>query len=100
MLKHVVMWTMKDEALNNDKDANAKKLMEMLNNMVGKIDALLSLETGKNCTKSPYSYDVVLITTHKNEQGLLEYRDHPIHQEVAGFVGEVTKDRTVVDFEY
>ena len=46
MIKHIVMWKLKDEAHGNDKATNAKLIKEKLEALSGKIDGLLKIEVG------------------------------------------------------
>ena len=46
MVRHVVMWKLKDEAEGASKAENAVKMARMLEGLVGKIGGLLKLEVG------------------------------------------------------
>ena len=95
MVKHVVMWRLRE------KDENGLSLIRrLLTRLPELIDGLESLEIGENFNSSPFAYDMVLITTHKDQQALEKYRGHPEHVAVANRIKELTKERAVVDFEY
>lgn len=100
MIKHVVMWKLKDTAGGNDKIENRKIIKEKLEGLKQKIQQIESLEVGFNFNPADAAYDVVLITTHNSTTDLSAYAEHPSHKEVAGFIGSVVQDRKVVDFEY
>ena len=100
MIKHVVMWKLKDSAEGNDKSINKVQIKEKLLELKQKIPQIESMEVGYNFNPSDAAFDVVLITTHKTVEMLKAYAAHPEHQQVAGFIGKVVADRKVVDFEY
>ena len=82
MIKHVVMWQLKDAAEGNSKSENKKIMREKLEGLLGKIDALKSLEVGENFNPTDAAFDMALITTHESKEGLAAYAAHPEHQAV------------------
>ena len=99
MIKHVVMWKLKEMAAGNNKAANAKLLkvrLEMLKNLIPQIQ---SLEEGINCAESEAAWDVVLITEFNSISDLEIYINHPDHKSLVKFVSEIRTDRAVVDAE-
>lgn len=96
MIKHVVMWKLKDEALNNSKEENAKLICKKLNALCGIIPEIVSLETGIN--ENGGDYNVILITEFKSFEDLKTYDCHPEHQKVRGFVREVVDSRVAIDY--
>lgn len=100
MVKHVVLWKVKDLDEGYDTKAASWKMKEKLEGMLGRIPELKSLQVGINENESHDAYDVCLITEHDDWEGLKAYQEHPAHMEVAAFIGEVRKVRAVVDFEY
>jgi stress responsive alpha/beta barrel protein len=100
MVKHIVMWRLKDEALGASKEENARKLKESLEALVDKIDSLKSAEVGMNFSPSPAAFDVVLYSEFESMEGLEAYQNHPEHVKIVEFVGEIRTDRAVVDYEY
>lgn len=99
MIKHVVMWRLKEEAEGNNKTTNLELTKKKLLQLKPAIPQIESLEVGENINSSDAAYDLVLITTHHDKNVLLEYINHPEHQAAAGFIGKVVKERVVVDFE-
>ncbi|HEY4787448.1 MAG TPA: Dabb family protein [Bacteroidales bacterium] len=99
MIKHIVMWTI-NPAEGLDKNATLLKMKERLESLRGKIEGMVSLQTGINQNSSPDASEFCLITEHKSWDDLQHYQDHPLHKEVAGFIGSVRKTRTVADFEF
>jgi Stress responsive A/B Barrel Domain. len=99
MIKHVVMFTINPD-LGLDKKATQLQMKEKLESLKGKIEGMVSLEVGINQNTNPEAFDVCLITVHNTWQDLQHYQDHPLHQEVAKFIGSVRKGRAVADFEF
>lgn len=100
MVKHVVMWKLKNEAEGNSMETNralAKEKLESLPPLISQID---TLEVGVNFNTSDAAFDLVLVTTHASNEALKGYVAHEAHQQVAAFIGKIVSERKVVDFEY
>lgn len=98
MIKHVVMWKLKEFAEGACKKENAEKIKAMLEGLVGKIEQIKSCEVGVNVNDSDMAYDAVLISVFADEKALNEYQVHPEHMKVREFVSKVREARTVVDY--
>lgn len=98
MIKHIVMWKLKDYAEGNDKQFNANEIKMRLEALKDKISEIEKIEVGIN-NNPANSYDVVLYSEFENYDKLNIYQNHPLHLEVATFVGAVKLDRTCVDYE-
>jgi hypothetical protein len=98
MLKHIVMWKLKEVADCGDRVQNAGKMKHDLEALKGKIPQIRHLEVGVNSIPSEGSYDVVLYSEFDSEQDLLAYQKHPEHQKVADFIATVRERRAVVDY--
>ena len=98
MLKHVVMWRLKENALGQTKKENAEKMIKLIKALEGKIEGVISLEAGINALPDPQAYDVVLVGTYEDEAAFGRYLEHPDHVVAANFIGEVRESRTVVDY--
>lgn len=98
MIKHIVMWKLKDSALGFGKMENAEKIKVKLESLKGEIDGILEIEVGINECDSDQAFDVVLYSVFKDMKSLEAYHVHPKHVEVGKFVGEVREDRVVVDY--
>jgi hypothetical protein len=98
MVKHIVMWRLKDSAAGASKEENAIKLKESLEALRQVIDDIVSLEVEINFNSSPAAFDVVLHSEFRDEEGLKAYQKHPEHLKIVDFVGEIRSDRAVVDY--
>lgn len=98
MIKHIVMWKLKDEAHGNDRATNAKLIKEKLEFLNGKIEGLLKLEVGIDFLGGG-NFDVVLYSELATEATLDIYQNHPLHQAVLPFIREAVIDRKAVDYK-
>lgn len=98
MIKHIVMWQLKEEAHGNNKEKNARLIKEMLENLNGKIEGLLKAEVGIDFLGNG-NFDVVLYSELTSRETLDFYQKHPLHQAVLPFIREAVKDRKAVDYE-
>ena len=99
MIKHIVMWRLKDFAAGAAKEDNARRLKESLEALDGVIDEIVALEVGINFNASPAAFDVVLYSEFENREGLEAYQKNPEHLKIVDFVGEIRSDRAVADYE-
>lgn len=99
MIKHIVFWRFKEEAEGLNKEQIAVKTKEILEALVEKIPEIKELEVGRDFNGSPAAFDTSLYTAFESKEALKIYQEHPAHREVAGFIGKVTSDRAVVDYE-
>lgn len=99
MIKHIVMWRLKDSAAGASREENAKKLKQSLEDLKDKIRDIKALEVGINFNASPAAFDVVLYSEFADMEGLDSYQNHPEHLKIVDFVGEIRTDRAVVDYE-
>ncbi len=98
MLKHIVMWKLKDFALGKSKVENLQLMKEMLEALTPEIVELQKLEVGINQNNSKEAYDLVLYTEFADQAALERYQSHPKHLVVSDFVGQVRAERVVVDY--
>jgi len=101
MIKHIVMWTLKDEAGGKTKAENAATMKALLNGLPGKIPGLaveLEAVTGELFESVPAT-DIALYTTFKTKEDLKTYAVHPEHLKVVEFIKTVVAERRVIDYE-
>lgn len=95
MIKHIVMWNLKEE----NKLENAKKLKASLEDLKEEINEIKEIEVGININNSDASMDVVLYSVFNTLEDLDIYQNHPKHLKVKEFVKNISTNRKVVDFE-
>ncbi|MGE3063712.1 MAG: Dabb family protein [bacterium] len=99
MVKHIVMWTVKEGALGKSKEENALKLKEILEALKLKIPFIKKLEVGINYASDEAAYDVVLYSEFENREDLSKYVSHPDHQALKDFIINIRDKRCFVDYE-
>ncbi len=92
MIKHIVMWTLKDKA-------DAIKVKAMLERLKGQVPSIIDIEVGIDFSGSEAAADVVLYSTFANIDGLNAYQHHPEHQAVIPRMQAMTTSRKVADYE-
>ena len=99
MVKHIILWQLKDEFSEEEKMEIKKEIKEGLEGLQGKISGLLDIKVNI-CGLDSSNADLMLDSTFDNEQSLKEYAVHPEHVKVAdGKVRPFTKNRVCIDFE-
>ena len=95
MVKHIILWTLKDE-FNNDQIK--KEMKEGLEALKGVVPGLLEIEV--QIEKLPSSNaDVMLYSVLESEEALKGYAVHPEHVKVADTkVRPYTATRSCIDF--
>lgn len=99
MFKHVVMWKLKENALDNSKMINAKIIKEKLEPLKDICEGIILLEVGIDCYQTTQSFDVVLISEFENEACFKQYAKNPKHLEVVEFIKQVVTNRVAVDYK-
>jgi len=99
MIKHIVMWKLKDFDDEKEKIENARKAKELLEGLKDKIDIIDFIEVGINISKSNSAFDLVLYSGFNDLKTLDEYQNHQEHLKVGDFIASIRKDRVVVDYE-
>lgn len=94
MIKHIVLWTFKENA--QDKIDTAAKMLVSLN---GKVPQLLSIEVGRNLFSGGNHYQLGIVTKFNSIEDLEAYRIHPEHVKVADFLANIVEKRANIDFE-
>lgn len=98
LLKHIVLWKLKENAGGASRKENALELKCRLENLKSLIPDIVDSKVGFDFRERPPSYEVCLDSLFKDAQGLENYQKHPEHLKVASFVKEVTGERAAVDY--
>ncbi|WP_194711188.1 Dabb family protein [Noviherbaspirillum soli] len=99
MLKHIVMWKLKDQAEGADRAANALKMKELLDACAGIVPGILKFEVALAQAGLEASYDVVLYSEFADRAALDAYQEHPQHVALKPFIGAVREARQCMDYE-
>jgi len=95
MVVHIVMFQFKDE----NKEANLIQAKQMLENLMGTVPTLRSMDVGVNFSPEERAMDLSIITTFEDKEGLEAYAVHPEHLKVVDFIKQVVEYSKVVDYE-
>lgn len=99
MVKHIVMWKIKDGYGNMTKAEIMAKIAADLSDLKGRIPEIVDLEVGASLTGGDMHYDMGLIVTVKRLDDLIGYNEHPEHVKVRNFISQVKLERATVDIE-
>lgn len=99
MVKHIILWQLKDELSAEEKAAVKAGIKEGLEALAGKIPGLTEIKVQTEGLASSNA-EVMLDSTFADEAALKVYATHPEHVAVAdGKVRPYTKMRLCLDFE-
>lgn len=99
MVKHVILWTLKSEYMQEEKTAIKAGIKEGLEGLAGKIPGLLEIHVYTEGLPSSNA-DLMLDSSFADEASLKGYSVHPEHVKVAdGKVRPYTAVRSCLDFK-
>lgn len=91
MLTHTVLLKFTDAA-------DAPEAKRRLEDLLGKVPTLRSLRVGLDIVRAEGSYDLALVTTHDDLDGLHEYQEHLAHVAFLDWLRPRLAGRAAVDF--
>jgi quinol monooxygenase YgiN len=97
MVKHIVVWRVKDAP--NGKQANTHEIKRLLESMRGRIPGLITLEVGINFLDDPLASDCLLYSEFTDRPALAGYQTHPVHEAVKPLIRDLSVERRVVDYD-
>ncbi len=98
MVRHIVMWKLKETAEGGTKFDNAAIMKQRLEALVGVIDGLVSASVSP--VGFSEGFNLCLDSTFESKEALAFYQKHPEHQKVREFVHSVIENRSACDFEF
>ena len=99
MVKHIILWQLKDELSVEEKQEVKKGIKDGLESLTGKIPGLIEIKVQIEGLASSNA-EVMLDSTFEDESSLKGYAIHPEHVAVAdGKVRPYTKTRLCLDYE-
>ena len=99
MVKHIILWQLKDELSEEEKKVVRAGIKEGLEGLQGKVPGLVEIKVQTEYLTSS-NVDVMLDSTFEDEAALKGYAVHPAHVEVADTkVRPYTKTRACIDYE-
>ena len=92
MVKHIVLYTLKDGI---DKDEAVNLIASVLEPLVGKIPGLLHLEIRRAFNGMDYA----LYSEFESREALAAYAVHPLHEEAKGHFFHLLGSRVAADYD-
>ena len=100
MVKHIILWTLKSELSESEKESVKAGIKEGLEALVGKVPGLVDVTVHIDGRLASSNADVMLDCILESEEALKAYAVHPAHVEVANTrVRPYTAVRSCLDFE-
>ena len=100
MIRHIVMFKLKDFATPADKQAKMQEIKEKLESLINKIDVLRMIRVDFNINPAE-TWDIILTTELDTLEDVSTYANHPEHVAVSkGIIGPVKADRACVDYQF
>lgn len=97
MFRHVVLFTWRQDATHEQKQA----LHTELPKMPVAIETLRAYRFGPDAGLGPANRDYAIVADFDDKAGYLTYRDHPAHRDlVERFVNPIVAERAAVQFEF
>ena len=100
MVKHIILWTLKSELSESEKESVKAGIKEGLEALVGIVPGLVDVTVHIDGRLASSNADVMLDCTLESEEALKAYAVHPAHVEIANTrVRPYTAVRSCLDFE-
>ena len=97
-LRHIVMWTLKDEAEGHSKAHNMLKARQVLMACSNLVPGIEHFEVGLKTDGLDCTCDVILNSVFKDEAALMAYQNHPDHIAIKPFMKAIVAQRQCMDF--
>lgn len=99
MLRHIVMWTLKESAEGGTRAENIVKLKAKLESCRSIVAGQGHFEVGVAQPGYEATCDVILVSDFDNKEALQAYQVHPKHVAIKDFVAAVRESRQCIDYE-
>ncbi|MBN9406705.1 MAG: Dabb family protein [Burkholderiales bacterium] len=99
MLKHIVMWTLADQAEGKNKAANLAQAKTLLEGCADLVPGMGRLEVAGATPGLDCTCDLVLYSEFDDRAALDAYQVHPKHAPVKAFLRSVVVARQCMDYE-
>ena len=100
MVKHIILWTLKEELSGTEKESVKKGIKESLEALQGVVPGLLDIKVIMDGRLDSSNADVMLDCTLESEEALKGYAVHPAHVAAANAtVRPFTAVRSCIDFK-
>ncbi|HBS88313.1 MAG: hypothetical protein A2W91_17650 [Bacteroidetes bacterium GWF2_38_335] len=100
MIRHIVMFKLKQEYSAEEKAKYAAEIKEKLVMLPAKIPVIKKYEVGLDVLQTDRSYDIVLIAEFEDIKALDKYTVHPDHQEAVVLIRKHRNEIAVLDYKF
>lgn len=94
MLRHIVMWKLRDE----NKAANLAEAERLLRSCAALTPGILQFEVGMAQPGYEATYDLILNSSFTDRDALAAYQNHPDHVAIKPFMKTVVLERQCMDY--
>ena len=99
MVKHIILWKLKEINIKEERDRVISDIKTGLEGLKGQIEGLIDIKVNVSGLSSS-NMDIMLDCTLKDEEALKRYANHEKHLYVANtFVRPYTEIRSCFDYE-
>ena len=98
MVKHIVLFKLKDEVPETDKLVVMNKFKEAIEALPAKISVIRKIEVGLNMNPGE-SWHIALYSEFDNLDDVKFYATHPEHVAAGKIIAEAKESRSCVDYE-
>jgi hypothetical protein len=99
MIRHIVIWRLKDEAKCFGWVERLESIHLVVAAMRERVPELLRIELGVNKAQVADSADLLLLSEFRSWEALHGYEKHPLHDELRRLIVPVRLERRVLDYE-
>jgi len=100
MVKHIILWKLKSELSEQEKQVAAAAIKQGLEGLKGVVPGLVDIHVQASGRLASSNADLMLDSTMDSPESLKVYATHPAHLAVAnGVVRPNTEQRLCLDFE-
>jgi quinol monooxygenase YgiN len=92
MIRHIVMWTLKNPA-------DAQHFKAQLDTCIDLVPGMRRFEVATRTPAFDANCDVVLYSEFEDAAALAAYQNHPHHQQISVGLGVLRSTRSVLDYE-
>ena len=98
MIKHIVLFKLKDELSSNEKKTIATEFKNAIEALPAKIDVIRKVEVGLNINPNE-TWDIALYSEFDTMEDVKTYATHPDHVAAAGIIAHAKESRSCVDYQ-
>jgi len=99
MIKHIVLWKLKEHAEGANRVTNANKMKAMLDACANLVPGIVKFEAVLAQPGLEATYDVILYSEFEDKTALEAYQNHPDHVALKPFFGAVREARQCMDYQ-